>query len=73
MTVILIFSKAEEDLESINARIASDNPQAANQLLDKIVDKFETLEKGVQPQQNPKSRESWRSEVLYWFFFGAWC
>ena len=40
---ILISPKAEQDLEDINARIASYNPQAANRLLDKILDKFETL------------------------------
>ena len=43
MTVIIISPKAEEDLESINERIASYSPQAANRLLDKIGDKFETL------------------------------
>ncbi|MGK7894968.1 MAG: type II toxin-antitoxin system RelE/ParE family toxin [Xenococcus sp. (in: cyanobacteria)] len=43
MTVIILSPKAEEDLENINERIASYNPQAANRLLDKIGDKFETL------------------------------
>ena len=43
MTVILISSKAKEDLEIINDRIAYSNIQAANQLLDKILDKFEIL------------------------------
>ncbi len=43
MTIILISSQAEQDLESINDRIASYNPQVANRLLDKILDKFETL------------------------------
>lgn len=43
MTVILLSPKAEEDLECINNRIASYNPQAANKLLDKIGEKFETL------------------------------
>ena len=43
MTIILISSKAESDLESINDRMVSYSPQAANRLLDKILDKFETL------------------------------
>ena len=43
MTVILISSKAKEDLEIINDRIAYSNIQAANQLLDKILGKFEIL------------------------------
>ncbi|MEM9273680.1 MAG: type II toxin-antitoxin system RelE/ParE family toxin [Cyanobacteria bacterium P01_F01_bin.143] len=43
MTVILLSPKAEDDLEHINDRVASYNPQAANKLLDKILDKFEIL------------------------------
>jgi plasmid stabilization system protein ParE len=43
MTVILISSKAKEDLEIINARIAYSNIKAANQSLDKILDKFKIL------------------------------
>ncbi|MEM9539584.1 MAG: type II toxin-antitoxin system RelE/ParE family toxin [Cyanobacteria bacterium P01_E01_bin.42] len=43
MTIILISSKAESDLENINDRMVSYSPQAANRLLDKILDKFETL------------------------------
>jgi hypothetical protein len=40
MTVILISSKAKEDLGIINNRMAYSNVQAANKLLDKILDKF---------------------------------
>ncbi|MDJ1168529.1 type II toxin-antitoxin system RelE/ParE family toxin [Roseofilum sp. BLCC_M154] len=40
MTLVLISSKAESDLESINDRMVSYSPQAANRLLDKILDKF---------------------------------
>ncbi len=43
MTIILRSSKAERDLESISDRMVSYSPQAANRLLDKILDKFETL------------------------------
>ena len=43
MTIILISAKAESDLESINDRLVAYSPQAANRLLDKILDKFETL------------------------------
>lgn len=43
MTIILISSKAESDLKSINDRMVSYSPQAANRLLDKIIDRFETL------------------------------
>ena len=43
MTVILLSPKAQEDLERINNRIASYNLQAANRLLNKIGEKFETL------------------------------
>ena len=43
MTIILISSKAERDLESINDRMVSYSRKAANRLLDKILDKFEIL------------------------------
>lgn len=43
MSIILISKKAEQDLENINSRIAAYNPKSANDLLDKILDKFETL------------------------------
>ena len=43
MTIILISSKAERDLESISDRMVSYSRKAANRLLDKILDKFETL------------------------------
>jgi toxin ParE1/3/4 len=43
MTVIVISQKAKKDLEIINNRIADYDAQAANRLLDKFLEKFETL------------------------------